>query len=148
MITDDEVNSLKTIWKELADQSYDIFGSEVEFFYRRIKSDESLIENNIFNSVNIKGKEPSRFYLEEDTSETIKVKLYWKRKEWNRIVGDITIPDNGLLMLSKITDYEKIKDAIYAEFKNSTDVYKLTMSAKQIPHSFNSDKYVLTIWEY
>lgn len=148
MITDDEVNSLKELWVELTDRSYEIFGSEVDFFYRRIKSDESLIENNIFNSVNIKGKEPSRFYLEEDTSSKIKVKLYWKRKEWNRIVGDIVIPDNSVLMLSKIEDYKSIKDAIYAEYRNSTDIYKLTMTAKQIPHGLNNDKYVLTIWEY
>jgi hypothetical protein len=143
MLSQSEVSSLKTVWKELADQSYDIFGVNVEFFYKRIKLDGDHIQTPVLNTINTRGNEPSNYFFEEEVSETLKVKLYWNRREWKKIVGDVVIPDDSVLMLCKILDYDKIKDSVLAKYEN----YTLTKSSIVLPYAFNSKDYNYMIWK-
>jgi hypothetical protein len=143
MLSQTEIDNLKTTWKELADQSYDIFGVNVEFFYKRIKTADDLVQTPFFNSVNSRGKETAGYFIEEEISETLKVKLYWNRKEWKKIIGDIVMPDDTVLMLCKLADYGKIKDSVTAKYKD----FLLTRSSISLPYSFNSDKYNYMLWK-
>jgi hypothetical protein len=146
MLTQKDIEKLKEAWTQLADQSYEVFGVNVEFFYKRIKIDESNVPMPYLNSFNQRQRQDSRFFLEEEFSEKIKVKLYWTPKEWKKVLGDLSIPDGSVVMLSKIEDSEKINSATMAAYNDGVNNYKFTKLSKGIPHGFDKDKYIYSIW--
>lgn len=146
MLSQNDIGELKKTWTQLADQSYEVFGVEVEFFYKRIKLTEDGVSMPYFNSVNQRQRQDSRFYLEEEFSEKLKVKLYWNPKEWQKVLGDLSIPDGSIIMLSRIEDSEKINSATMATYNDGANNYKFTKLNKGIPHGFDKDKYIYSIW--
>lgn len=101
-IPDDTVQELFDEWKELADQTYELFGVECSVFYpKKVSVSAPQLNQNTFPLNSINGKRTNgtpasyqgQVLNEQQVSECIRVKLYWNPREWTKIFGLTAIPD-------------------------------------------------------
>lgn len=151
------VTELITAWQSLADQSYEIFGSDCDIIYLdKTVSVPQTPTSNIppFNSINAKKKSAPNEYQynsniikTEEVSERIRVKIYWTEKEWRKIFGSIVVPENHVVILSKLIDVAKLNKSIKMRFVDvNGNTYYFTRTNEAVPHGFQKDRYAYSIW--
>jgi hypothetical protein len=153
------VTEMMTAWQSLADQTYEIFGSECDIIYLdKVVSVPQAQGNNIppFNSINARKKSmPPEYNYNSDSiksqevSEKIRVKIYWNEKEWRKIFGAVVIPENHVVILSKLSDSAKLNKSVKLRYVDiEGNVYYFTKTNEVIPYGFKKDRYASSIWSH
>jgi len=155
-IPDDTVQELFDEWKELADQTYELFGVECSVFYpKKVSVSAPQLNQNTFPLNSINGKRtngnPSSYqgqvFNEEQVKDCIRVKLYWNPREWTKIFGLTAIPDGSIVVLCKMEDAIKINSAERIEYNDQTNTHTFSRTGRVIPYGFKKKDYGYCIWK-
>lgn len=155
-IPDDTVNELFSEWKELTDQSYELFGVECSVFYPKKVSVSSPSSNqNTFPLNSINGKRTTgapasyqnQILNDIQVQECITVKLYWNPREWTKIFGLTIIPEGSIVVLCKMEDAIKINNAEKIQYNDQTNTHTFSRTGKVIPWGFKKRDYGYCIWK-
>ena len=87
--------------------------------------------------------------IETQTTENIKLLVYWTPKEWVDIGINIDIPANMIQTKSYLTDLPKIERAAEIRLHSGITAYKeyrYQRTGEPVPHGFKSNRYILTMW--
>jgi len=145
-------------WVCLVEQAYETFGVDCDVVYSGpSQSTPAVITNNIpqTNSINSRRRLSDLEYDFQDetisqteTSEKVKIRIYWDAKEWYTVYGLTKVPENQVMMLTHLEHAEKLSQAIKIKFTDKFQkVYIFTRVSKPVPYGFAKDKYSSSIWE-
>ena len=84
-------------------------------------------------------------YSEEETTESIRLRVYWSRADWIKIAGSIVVEDAEVMIIGYMTDLPKVRQAanlLLADDNNEAD-YRATVIGKPNPHGFGRNRYFL-----
>jgi ribosomal protein S2 len=87
-------------------------------------------------------------YEETETSENIKLRVYWDRKAFKKI-ADLEIPDGGIMTIGYLSDINKIKncDTLIPNIENLAYTNKrFTKVDEPIPWGLRKDRYFVCGW--
>lgn len=153
------VNELLDCWNEMTDQTYDIFGSECLLLYSResngvpVQSSDDIPTINTINPGRRSG--PPNYRVQdqkitsEKNSEIIRVKIYWNPREWYKVYGYSTAPEDQVMVLCKLEDSIKINNAVAMQFTDKFgSTYHLTKKTKVIPYGFQKTNFGSSLWTY
>ena len=87
---------------------------------------------------------------EEETTETIQLRVYWTPKEWKQIGIPINVPDADVITMGYLSDYPKIKAANFIVINSDQEAYahwRFEKSGEGYPHGFLKDRYIATLWK-
>lgn len=151
-------NELMNCYRDLIDQTYEIFGVECDLIYSDIIQSAALdTDNNYpdFNSINARRRRmPQDYDTDTDSiskvevSEKIKVKIYTNPKEWYAIYGFTAVPKDHILVLSHLDDANRINKSIKLRYiDNHSNVYTFTRVSETLPYGFQKNKYASSIWK-
>lgn len=89
-------------------------------------------------------------FVYSESTETIRMKVYWNPKDWEDIGVDIQQSDGVIQTQAFVYDAPKIERCNYMipVVKNEqTVIYKYKLLRKSIPHGFRQDKFFISFWE-
>lgn len=87
-------------------------------------------------------------YTEVETSDVVRLRVYWTKKDWKKI-ADLVIPDDGIMTIGYLSDLPKIRSCDYmiANIENlSFTNKKFTLATDTIPWGFKKDRYFVCGW--
>lgn len=144
-----------TKYHEFADEMITSFGVDCSIHYvKKISVSEADVGNiNISKSLRPfdKRKEfkQSTSYSTTETSENIKLRVYWDRKSFKKI-SDLVIPDGGIMTIGYLTDLPKIRSCEYMKPNISNEAYlgyKFERTDNPIPWGIRKDRYFVCGWK-
>jgi len=82
-------------------------------------------------------------YKETEHTDTIKLRTYWNRADWIRIVGNIVDKEADILVIGYMLDVEKVKQADYIILckDNNEASYRAKLVGPPRPWGFKRNKY-------
>lgn len=151
------ITELLTAYQSLADQTYDIFGSECDVIYINKNAVTPAVSgHNIpeLNSINSHRRVPPNTYninnqtvSSVEVSEKIKIKIYWNAKDWQSIYGYTSVPDNQVMFLAKLENSTKLNMATKVRFvDNMNNIYIFNRVSECVPYGFQKNRYCSSIW--
>lgn len=82
-------------------------------------------------------------YAETESTGSIRLRIYWSRKDWIKVVGSIVLNDADVMVIGHLSDVKKFKQAI--EIKLITDQqnaeYRTKLIGQPAPWGFGQNKY-------
>lgn len=82
-------------------------------------------------------------------STTIKMRIYWSRKDWVKIGIPVNIPDGAIQTIGFMSDLSKIKQAervlVNSDISNIMQ-WEYILLGEPIPHGFKYNRYFLAYW--
>lgn len=91
-------------------------------------------------------------YKEIETSEEIKARIYWSRKDWTSLSAKLNLPDGSIEVIVREIDLPKVQRARYIVPKElAIDQYggdRFVMAGSAKPQGFqqNYQRYYATFW--
>lgn len=82
-------------------------------------------------------------YKEVENTDTIRLRIYWTRKEWLKVANSIGIDDADVMVIGYMSDLPKLQRAIeikLAKDQNEAE-YRCTLAGKPTPWGFGKDRY-------
>lgn len=82
-------------------------------------------------------------YKENETTDTVRLRIYWSRQDWIRIAGSIVSPDAEAMIIGYMSDLNKIRQAshiILAE-DNNEEIYRAIITGQPKPWGFGKNRY-------
>lgn len=153
------------LYKEICDEliNNDNIGKSCTLFYQPNKTE---CPNCIFDSFTgkstgvYKSGGPVQFnglcpwcngegFKETDVSESIRLRLYWTRKEWLKVGIPMNINDADLMTIGFLTDMPKCQQAAFIRINTSQSLYgywDFILSSEPYPHGFGKNKYFIGFW--
>jgi hypothetical protein len=95
-------------------------------------------------------KRENKTYKEVETTETIKLKVYWNSKDWVKVGNNIVVPDNSIQTIFFATDLDKIMRAKHLLVHQNIETlreYKFTMFGEPWPMGLRQNRYFGCFWE-
>lgn len=89
-------------------------------------------------------------YSETETSEEIRLRVYWNKRDWKKISNNIQIPDAEVMTIGFIADMPKCQQASYVLMINEQSnrvAYRFTLAGEPFPHGFGKDHYFIAYWK-
>ena len=87
---------------------------------------------------------------EVETTEDIKLKVYWDSKSWIKVGGDMVIPDNSIQTIFYATDLGKITRAkeliVHKDIKDLREM-RFTKFGEPFPLGLKQIRYFGCFWE-
>jgi len=82
-------------------------------------------------------------YKEEETTETVRLRVYWNRADWVKVAGSIVIEDADVMIIGYMTDVIKVKRAsnIILVDDNNEAEYRATIAGKPTPWGLGRNRY-------
>lgn len=84
---------------------------------------------------------------EKETTDTIRLRVYFSRKEWIKIAPSVEVPDATALILGYNSDLGKIRKA--SEFvlsgDNNTPQFRFNLASEPLPHGFGNRYFIAFI---
>jgi len=159
ILSSGEVLEVMNCWRDMADQSYDIFGVDCEIIYLKKKISYTASPNNNipeFSSINYRRRSmPNEYDIldqtveEQEVKENIKIKIYWDAKSWYKTFGFTSIPEDHVMILSKMSDSEKMNNGLKIRFTDvNSNSYEFEKVSKAIPYGFEKNRYCSSVWKY
>jgi hypothetical protein len=87
---------------------------------------------------------------EVETTETIRLKVYWDRKDWRKVTSDIVLPETAIQTIFFDKDLERVMRANYLIVHNAIKdkkEYKFKMAGEPWPMGLRHYKYYGCFWE-
>lgn len=84
-------------------------------------------------------------YRETETTTTIRLRVYYNRRDWNRIVGNIQIPDATAMVIGYLTDLTKLRQATEIRLVNeqSQNEWVMALAGEPFLHGFGKNRYFI-----
>lgn len=75
---------------------------------------------------------------ETEITDTIRLRLYFNRKDWIKVVSGINIPDAAAMIIGYMTDLPKLRKCseIVVSIDNNQAEFRLNLIGVPIPHGF------------
>ena len=87
---------------------------------------------------------------EVETTETVRLKVYWDRKDWRKVTSDIVLPETAIQTIFFDKDLERIMRAkhliVHNAIKDKKE-YKFTMAGEPWPMGLRHYRYYGCFWE-
>lgn len=82
-------------------------------------------------------------YQEEESTDTIRLRIYWNRADWIRIAGSIVVDDAEIMIIGYISDVYKLIRAsnILLAKDNNENKYRTIIVGKPSPWGFGKNRY-------
>lgn len=87
---------------------------------------------------------------EVETTETIRLKVYWDRKDWRKVTSDIVLPETAIQTIFFDKDLERVMRANYLIVHNAIKdkkEYRFEMAGEPWPMGLRHYKYYGCFWE-
>lgn len=87
---------------------------------------------------------------ETEVTESIRLRLYWSKKDWAKFSIPLTLNDAELMTIGTLTNMPKCKQAVYIRVITSQSNYgywDFELSAEPFPHGFGKDRYFIAFWK-
>jgi hypothetical protein len=87
---------------------------------------------------------------EVEVTESIRLRLYWSRKDWLKLGLNLTLSDGDLMTIGFIADMPKCLQATSIRVITSQAHYgfwDFVLAADPFPHGFGKDKYFIAFWK-
>ena len=158
-LTATQITSALAQYKELADQSYEIFGVDCSLIFTELLDVSPIDPDNNIPDLNVINSRRRRPYPDDydnqdqtiettEVSEPIRLKIYWNAKEWQTIYGYTSVPENHVMMLAKLDQADDLNQAKEIRFIDAeSGVYRFSRVSRAVPFGFEKDKYCSSIWE-
>ena len=84
-------------------------------------------------------------YKEEESTDTLQLRVYWSRADWLRIAGSIVADDADVMIIGYMTDVTKVRRAsnIILASDNNESQYRATVTGKPTPWGFGRNRYFI-----
>jgi hypothetical protein len=84
-------------------------------------------------------------FKEEEATDTLRLRIYWDRKDWIRVAGNIVVDDASVMVIGYMVDLPKLKQAIEVILAsaNNEGVYRAVLVGEAFPHGFGRDRYFM-----
>ena len=83
-----------------------------------------------------------------EESKIVKMRAYFDKKSWDRIVPTIAIKDGSLMTIGKMANLIDIQRSAYITLPNqNTTANPYTLTGEPIPWGFGKDRYFTAIWQ-
>jgi len=82
-------------------------------------------------------------YKEEESTDSIRLRIYWSRADWIRIVNSIVAEDAEVMVIgymADITTFRRASNILLADDNKEAD-YRATVVGKPTPWGFGRDRY-------
>lgn len=83
-------------------------------------------------------------FRSDSPTETIKLRVYWNKKEWQKIGMNVNMQDGAAQIIGFLTDMPKIRKAVSIEvlsdYENAIN-YKFILSGETFPWGFKKNRY-------
>lgn len=87
---------------------------------------------------------------EVETRETIRLKVYWDRKDWRKVTSDIVLPDTAIQTIFFDKDLERVMRAnylcVHTAIKDKIE-YRFSMAGEPWPMGLRHYRYYGCFWE-
>lgn len=82
-------------------------------------------------------------YKEVETTDTIRLRIYWSRADWIRLVTNIVSDDAEVMVIGYISDLPKFRkaDTYLLAKDNNEDKYRTTKAGDATPWGFGKNRY-------
>jgi len=159
-------SGIKEIYNEFADEmiNNDLIGQDCTLIYPPKKEPCPNCVSNTFggSSANVfrtGGPMPFNFgncpmcggsgFKETEITASIRLRIYWNRKEWKNIDIPVQVPDGAVLTIGFLTDLPKIEQAneiILIDKQSTYKNWRYVLAGEPFPHGFQKDKYFMAFW--
>jgi hypothetical protein len=88
-------------------------------------------------------------YKEVETTDSIRLRVYWNRADWIRIAGSVVAEDAEIMVIGFMTDIFKVRKAAHIKLvdDNNEAEYRATVVGKPSPWGFGKDRYFVAYLE-
>lgn len=88
-------------------------------------------------------------FIDEQATETIKLRVYFEKKYWIKLELPIHIKDGAIQTIGHIEDLPKCKMAnkitVCSDIKNYNQ-YDFVLAGDPVPHGFKKNRYFIAYW--
>jgi len=143
---------------DVVDSTFDIFGVTCQLVYiEQIEIIDNAYDNipdnrsvNPHRRPNGNYKRNNKTIKEVEKTEDIKIKVYWNRRDWVKVGGNIVTPDNGIQTIFFATDLPKFQKAkeliVHKDIKESKESRFQTIG-EPFPMGIGLTRYYGCFWE-
>ena len=143
---------------DVVDSTFTIFGVTCQLVYMETVEEIVNTYNNIPSnkSINAHRRKQEQYVRqnkvikEVETTEDIKIKVYWDSKSWIKVGGDMVIPDNSVQTIFYATDLGKITRAkeliVHKDIKDLREM-RFTKFGEPFPLGLKQIRYFGCFWE-
>lgn len=84
-------------------------------------------------------------FKEVSQTESIRLRCYWTKKEWRKIVPSIQFPDADVMIIGYLTDLSKLNNAdeirMISNLKTDYQIWKFSLAGECFPWGFGKSRY-------
>lgn len=82
-------------------------------------------------------------YKEVETTDTVRLRIYWSRADWIRIAGSIVAEDAEIMIIGYMADVRKVRQAthILLAKDNNEAPYRASLVGAPTPWGFGRNRY-------
>ena len=143
---------------DVVDSTFTIFGVTCQLVYMETVEEIVNTYNNIPSnkSINAHRRKQEQYVRqnkvikEVETTEDIKLKVYWDSKSWIKVGGDMVIPDGSVQTIFYATDLGKITRAkeliVHKDIKDLREM-RFTKFGEPFPLGLKQTRYFGCFWE-
>lgn len=89
-------------------------------------------------------------YKETESSESIRLRVYWNKRDWAKVAPQIQVPEASVMTIGFLTDLTKCLQANYIILvteQSGLEQYRFTLAGEPFPHGFGKDRYFIAYWK-
>lgn len=143
---------------DVIDSTFSIFGVDCQLVYIETVEEISNSFDNIpqNNSINAHKKSQNQYRRDDkvikevEKTESIRLKVYWDRKQWQQVASNIVIPDNSIQTIFFATDLQKISIAkeliVHDKIKDLKEM-RFKKFGEPFPMGLRQNRYFGCFWE-
>jgi hypothetical protein len=145
-----------SLYKDFADSMITEFGVDCRLTYHKKIVTTATAVPAVKKSKSMRTYNKSQDFLQTDnyttteTTETIKLRVYWTPKDFRAIAGNLVIPEDGIMTIGYISDLPKINSCEYLTPNIENEAYlgsKFTRINNPIPWGILKDRYFVCGWK-
>jgi hypothetical protein len=115
----------------------------------------NMVGSSVINTYRHGGPAPFNFgdcsmcggqgYKEVEHTGSLRLRIYWNRKDWIKIVKSIVLNDADVMVIGNMSDLRKFKQAIEILLITSQNnaEYRTVLVGQPTPWGFSQDKYFI-----
>ena len=115
--------------------------------------ENNIPDKNSINAHRVRGgdfERDQKIIKEVETLEDVRLRVYWDRKSWINVGGNIEVPDGAIQTFGLMTDLVKVMRAkaliVHDGIREFKDLRFERLSEFQ-PHGFRQDRYFTCLWK-
>lgn len=89
-------------------------------------------------------------YKEKETTENVRLRIYWSRRDWRKVGIDVQIPDAEVMTIGYLSDLPKCEQAdeiVIPSGQSGYHNWSFELAGEPFPHGFGKDRYFVAFWK-